>query len=146
MALIKPFAETAMREKLASGEYEAAPEIMRLEEGQQITGILEGNGPQAEFIDKMGVVTYVNTWIVADRTGSVRVSLLSSVQLDKKLPGFVGCEVTIARGPQVDVGGGQRMTKYFVMGPRLPGGQRRRWAQEQVIEADTRALPAGNAS
>jgi hypothetical protein len=127
-AMMRPFDAAAMHAKLATGKYEAAPQLVSLKPGQEVTGILEGNGPVAEFTDAAtGEITEVKTWIIADPTGSLRISILSSAQLDRKLNGFIGGEVTIGRGPDVNIGGGKRMTEYMVIGPKLAGGQRRQW-------------------
>lgn len=139
--------------ELASGGYEAAPQILSLKEGQMIEGILEGNGPVAEFTNEdTGEVTQVQTWIIADPTGAVRVSILSSAQLDRKLNGFRGGPVKIARGKDVNVSGTKkRMTEYTVWGPRMANGQKRQWfdlshAERAALEAGKAqpALPAGS--
>jgi hypothetical protein len=156
-ALIKTMSPEEMKAEiaadLASGKFEAAPEILSLKEGQRIEGILEGNGPMAEFTDQdTGEVTNVKTWILADDTGAVRVSILSSAQLDRKLNGFIGYKVKIARGKEVNIAGTRkRMTEYAVWGPRLANGQKRQWFD---VSNETRmalaqgnghkALPAGN--
>jgi hypothetical protein len=138
---------------LATGNYEAAPQLFSLEEGQMIEGILEGNGPVAEFtkVNKdTGEVTTneVKTWIIADKTKSLRVSILSSAQLDRKLLGFIGCPVKIARGKDKNIGDGKRMTEYMVWGPRLSGGAKRQWFDlsneaRAALEANKQhALPA----
>jgi hypothetical protein len=137
---------------IKSGGFEAAPEIFGLEEGMVISGILEGNGPVAEFPDPhTGEVKEVQTWILADATGAVRISILSSTQLDKKLNGFIGHFVKIARGRDRNIGNGKRMTEYKVWGPKLPGGARRQWfdipasERAQILDMEQRrALPAGD--
>lgn len=156
-ALIKTMTPEEMKQEiatdLASGKFEAAPEILSLKEGQRIEGILEGNGPLAEFTDAdTGEVTYVKTWILADDTGAVRVSILSSAQLDRKLNGFIGYKVKIARGKEVNIAGTRkRMTEYAVWGPRLANGKKRQWfdlsnAERMALEQGNghqKALPAG---
>lgn len=142
-AMIKPFTPDQMEADLATGKYEAAPQIVRLAQGTVIEGLLEGHGPDAEFTDATtGEVTIVKTWIIADPTRTVRVSILSSVQLDRKLNGFIGSHVKIARGPDVNVGGGKRMTEYLVYGERLPNGRMRQWFD---VTDETRMLAAGAA-
>jgi hypothetical protein len=149
--MLSKFTPEDIQAKLATGKYEAAPQLLSLKPGQQITGILEGHGPAAEFIDNnTGEVKEVATWIIADPSGTVRVSILSSAQLDKKCNGFIGGEVTIARGNDVNIGGSRRMTEYFVFGPKLPGGKRRQWFdmddKDRVIDAPAahHALPVGS--
>lgn len=115
-----------IREKIRSGEWENSPQLLTIPKGKTLTGLLEGNGPDAEFVDDAtGEVSYTKTWIVSK--DGVRVSILSTVQLDKKLPPFVGGIVSITRGE--DVRSGQRLyTEYAVAGPRRQDGQRRDWS------------------
>lgn len=141
-----------INEDLASGKYEAAPQIFKFETGTVVEGFLEGNGPDAEFTDhETGEVTTVKTWIIANANRSARISILSSAQLDKKLNGFIGSFVKIARGNEVNIAGTKRrMTEYMVWGPKLPNGQPRQWfdvSNEARLAAGNnhRALPAGNA-
>jgi hypothetical protein len=140
-------------DELSTGKFEAAPQLFKFIEGQTVEGILEGNGPEAEFTDEdTGEVTHTKTWIIADVTGAMRISILSSVQLDRKLNGFIGHHVKIARGRDTRIGK-RIMTEYFVWGHKLPGGKKRQWfelsnEQRAAIEAgeDARALPPGTAS
>lgn len=125
--------ELAQIEKdLASGDWDSAPQMLDLAKGQVLYGILEGNGIPAEFerVDKMtGIVTTnsVDTWIIRSLVGNVRVSILSSAQLDKKLPGYVGGPVKIVRGDDVNFTGG-RYTDYLVLGPKRADGSIRDWS------------------
>ncbi len=155
-AMVKQTAPGSIAERLSTGKYEAAPQLFKLEPGQELSGILEGHGPDAEFehSDKLsGVVTttIVKTWIIADPTRTVRVSILSSAQLDKKLNGFIGDHVTIARGQDVNISGGRRMTEYIVFGEKI-AGKRRQWfdvadTERAMIEAKAQhALPAGESN
>lgn len=155
-AMVKATAPGSIAERLSTGKYEAAPQLFKLEPGQEISGVLEGHGPDAEFehLDKVtGVVTTstVKTWIIADPSGAVRVSVLSSAQLDKKMNGFIGGPITIARGQDVNISGGRRMTEYIVFGPKIEG-KRRQWfdvddTERAIMEARTQhALPAGHES
>lgn len=115
---------TEWAETLAQDGWEAAPQLLTLEEGQLIHGILEGPGVPAEFTEidprtKESIVSTVQTWIVRSLTSKVRVSILSSAQLDKKLPEWIGCEVKIARGPeQKSKKGRGSYTEYLVAGRR----------------------------
>jgi len=134
---------------------EFAPQIYSLEQGDLIEGILEGNGPDAEFEHKdmaTGIVTTntVQTWVIRSLDGRQRISILSSAQLDKKLPGFVGGPVKIVRGKDINTNAGRRVTDYLVAGPKLPNGQSRSWSvvKPQVIDATAQqaALPAAGNS
>lgn len=120
---------------------EFAPQIYKLEVGEMVTGVLEGNGPSTEFerINKAtGVVeeiATVQTWIIASQDGRKRISILSSVQLDRKLPPFVGGLVKIIRGKDINIDGGRRVTEYMVAGTRVEG-KIRNWARApQMIDA-----------
>ena len=143
---------TKINEDLASGKYEAAPQIFKLEEGMVVEGFLEGNGPEAEFTDaETGEVTTVKTWIIANSNRSARISILSSAQLDRKLNGFIGSFVKIARGREVNIAGTKRrMTEYMVWGPKLPGNQSRQWFdvpnEARLGHGNHHALPAGSDS
>lgn len=126
---------------IASGKWEAAPQIMslrgpRIEKdasgreqmvaGDTIKALLEGNGPDAEFVDeKTGVVSYVKTWIFGK--GGLRVSILSSAQLDRKLPPFVGSIVSVTRGAETRKGD-RVHTEYLVAGETRSDGRPRDWA------------------
>lgn len=119
---------------------EFAPQVAKLEEGQMVLGFLEGNGPPAELtrIDrhtKEETTSIVATWIIAAPNGGARISILSSVQLDKKLPPFVGGMVKIHRGKDVNTSNGNRVTQYTVAGPKKPNGERRSWVVPVVIDA-----------
>lgn len=118
---------------------EFAPQILKLEEGDMVHGVLEGNGPTAEFqnlnpLTKEVTTSQVQTWIIASIGGGQRVSILSSAQLDRKLAPFVGGEVKIVRGKDINTNNGQRVTEYLVAGPKLANGQRRSWATKPVLD------------
>ena len=139
---------------MADPSLEFAPQVYSMEQGDLIEGVLEGNGPEAEFERKnehTGEVTTnaVQTWIIRSHDGRQRISILSSAQLDKKLPPFVGGPVKIVRGKDLNIDGGRRVTDYLVAGPKLPDGKIRSWASAPklpMIDAASApaALPAGN--
>ena len=119
--------------RIRSGEWEQAPQLLTLKLGQTLIGVLESNGPDAEFVDEAtGVVTHVKTWIVSN--AGVRVSILSSVQLDKKLPPFMGGEVSITRGQDIR-NGTSLYTDYLVMGPKRADGKARDWSARPMLAA-----------
>jgi hypothetical protein len=119
--------------KVASGEWEAAPQIVSIEKGQTLIAMLEGNGPEAEFSDRdTGIVSTVKTWVLSKN--GVRVSILSTAQLDKKLPPFVGGEVSITRGEDKKFSGGI-YTEYLVLGPKRADGKARNWATKPQLPA-----------
>lgn len=118
--------EEVMRE-ISSGDVEAAPMLVSLKIGQTLYGKLEGNGPDAELTDKdTGEVTRVKTWIISLAGGAMRVSILDTVQLAKKLPPFLKDPwVKIHRG--ADKRSGTRIyTDYLVWGPK--GAKPRDWS------------------
>jgi hypothetical protein len=119
---------------------EFAPQLKKLAEGELVTGLLEGMGPVVELTrmdrqTKEETTSLVNTWILAGPNGGARVSILSSVQLDKKLPPFIGGIVSILRGKEVNTQNGNRVTEYMVSGPKKANGERRSWVRPQVIDA-----------
>ncbi len=143
--MISEFQDGELAEMLSNGEWEFAPQVMSLEEGQKVEGILEGNGPMAEIRDRdTGEVKEVATWIIASKDGTQRVSILSSAQLDKKLPPFIGGLVKIVRGKDIKISNGHRCTEYLVGGPKLANGQRRSWVAKPVLDvpAQVKELPA----
>lgn len=130
--------------KVADGSWEAAPQLLTLKEGQTIIAELEGNGPQAEFVDSdTGEVSQNDTWILSKN--GIRVSILSSAQLDRKLPPFTGGLVSITRGK--DVRNGQRLfTEYLVIGPKRTDGTRRDWATKPRAQLAAPAQPEAAAT
>jgi len=127
---------------------ETAPQLYSMEQGDLIEGWLEGNGPDAEFerIGAGGVIetNVVKTWIIASMDRRKRISILSSAQLDRKLPPFTGGPIKILRGKDLATNGGQRVTDYLVAGPKMPDGQVRNWATKPALDApsvEQRALP-----
>ena len=120
---------------------EFAPQIKKLAEGEMVQGFLEGYGPVAvlEKVDRMTKEVkqqHVNTWIIASPNRSMRVSILSSVQLERKLAPFIGGMVKIIRGKEQETQGGNRVTDYLVSGPKLIDGKFRTFAHPtKVIEA-----------
>lgn len=151
--ITKNVGDAAIQAIINDQQLETAPQLYKMEQGDMVVGILEGNGAEAEFerIDQ-GVVTtnIVQSWIIASPDGRKRISILSSAQLDRKLPPFVGGLVKIVRGKDIDTKGGQRVTDYLVAGPKMPSGQTRNWSTKPVLEAgvnaEQRALPEGSAS
>jgi hypothetical protein len=142
-AMITKFESSELVELARSGKHEFAPQMMALEEGQKITGLLEGYGPGNDFVDEeTGVVRHVDSWIIASPDGAMRVSILSSAQLDRKLPPFIGEFVGIAREKDLKISGGHRCANYHVWGPKMEAGKRRVWATLPSAAAPP-ALPAG---
>jgi hypothetical protein len=132
---------------------EFAPQVKKLEEGDMIRGHLEGYGPPVELsqTDAQGrpVTNHVNTWILRSPNGSLRMSILSSVQLDKKLKPFIGDMVSIYRGKDVKTGtAGRRVTEYLVGGPKRKDGTLRSWVDSSpgsVIDADSTPVSIADA-
>jgi hypothetical protein len=148
-AMISTFTAEEIAKEAATGAYEFAPQNISLEPGQKISGILEGMGPGNDFVDEdTGVVRHVDSWVIASPDKSLRVSILSSAQLDKKLPPFAGGLVHIARQNDIKLAGGHRCADYMVWGPKLAKGESRKFhSPAKAIEAtgvETKALPAGD--
>ncbi len=143
---------------MADPSLEFAPQVHSLETDEMITGILEGRGPSTTFtqIDaatQRPITREVDTWIIKHPTSGLRLSILSSVQLDRKLPPFIGSQVTIHRGKETKTSNGFKVTNYTVAGPFRTDGKARSWvrppdvidAQSRTIDgqADAPQLPAG---
>jgi hypothetical protein len=149
-AMISTFTAEDIAKEAATGAFEFAPQNIALEPGQKISGILEGMGPGNDFADEdTGIIRHVDSWVIASPDKSLRVSILSSAQLDKKLPPFQGGMVTIARQNDIKLAGGHRCADYMVWGPKLPKGESRVFhsISHKAIEAsatETKALPAGD--
>lgn len=130
-----------LADKIKSGEWEQAPQLFTLKKGQTLIALLEGNGIPAEFVDEdTGVVKLVQTWILS-RDG-IRVSILSTIQLDKKLPPFLGGLVSITRGEDVR-NGVSLYTEYLVAGPRRSDGSTRDWSSRPQLAAGPSSEPNG---
>jgi hypothetical protein len=146
--LVSKCSQTELDAMLKEQGYEYAPQVKSLEEGDRVSGVLEGNGPMAEFADKdTGEIKEVQTWILASPDGAQRISILSAAQLDRKLPPFIGGMVDIVRGKDLKTSNGHRVTDYLVRGPRLKDGQRRSFVQppkmiEATAQEGAKALPA----
>lgn len=126
---------------------EFAPQVHSLEEGELIVGILEGRGPSTTFTQedpytKQPVTREVSTWIIAAPNGGLRLSILSSVQLERKLPPCVGALVKIFRGKEKKTQKGFRVTDYMVAVERQANGKARSWVESQVIEASGNYIDA----
>lgn len=141
----------SIAELMSNNELEFAPQVLSLEEGQRVDGILEGNGPQAEVMDPVDkTMRLVDTWIIAHPLGTARVSILTSAQLERKLPPFIGSPVTIIRGKDIKATSGRRVADYMVAGPKRADGVRRSWATlpaastQQALPATTEAPAATN--
>ena len=120
---------------------EFAPQALTLEEGQMIDGVLEGHGPVAEVTDPTTKeMREVDTWVIRSHDGNARVSILTSAQLEKKLPPFIGGPIKIIRGKDLKTGSGRRVTDYLVCGPKLASGKQRSFADPNPT---MRALAAG---
>lgn len=146
-AMILRPSEQDIANLMSDDTMEFAPQVKKLEEGDMIRGYLEGYGPPVELTqtDAMGrpVTNHVNTWILRSPNGSLRMSILSSVQLDKKLKPFIGGMVSIYRGKDVKTGtAGRRVTEYLVGGPKRTDGTLRSWVDNSPASAiDAESVP-----
>ncbi len=116
---LEQFDAATIREMLKSGQLEAGEQILVLEEGMMIRGQLLGRGIPADFEDpKSRDLRSVNTWRMRLESGA-KVSFLSSAQLDRMLPEFLGREgvTVVARGGTKKTRKAQNITEYFVAGP-----------------------------
>ena len=137
-AMIAPASQQDIADLMSDPTLEFAPQALSLEEGQMISGVLEGEGPMAEVTDPTTKeVRDVPTWVIRSHDGNARVSILTSAQLEKKLPPFIGHPVKIIRGKDLKTGTGRRVTDYLVCGPKLANGKQRSFASP----LSSRALP-----
>lgn len=145
--ILRPSADDIAR-LMNDSTLEFAPQVKSLEEGEMIQGVLEGRGPSTEFTQKdqftgQEMTREVGTWIIRSPNGSLRMSILSSIQLMRKLPPFIGEFVKIYRGKDLKTNKGFRVTDYLVAGPKRPDGQARSWVvseQDAAIEAEGRQI------
>ena len=131
---------TRLEGMIASDKWEFAPQNVTLDEGQFIEGILEGVGPGNDFTNDDGQPYHVDSWVITSPDGNMRASILSSAQLDRKLPPFIGAPVYIQRGKDLKMSNGHRCTDYIVGGAKIPGGSKRTFSTHKPTP---RALPAG---
>jgi hypothetical protein len=140
-AMISSVSQEEIGQLMNDSTLEFAPQALTLEEGQKISGFLEGEGPMAEVTDPTTKeMRPVATWVIRSADGNARVSILTSAQLDKKLPPFIGGYVQIIRGKDVKTQSGRRVTDYLVCGPKLANGKQRVFSNPNPTQ---RALPGG---
>jgi len=106
-------------QRLAANEIEAAEQIMTLEKGQEITGILEDSGRTMIEDINTKQMKEVTTWKIRLHHPDTwergpLVSILGSAQLDRQLPALMGLAVIIARGDTIKTKKGANMTEYAV--------------------------------
>ena len=97
--------------------------LLTLESGQMIRGRIESEGIATLEDENTKLPKEVRTWQIAlvdaqDRPSGVRVSILSSAQLDREIPPVFrsGNVCIICRGGEINIKGGKkRMTEYFVL-------------------------------
>ena len=149
-AMISKPTQEQINAMMADENLEFAPQVHTLEEGELISGILEGEGPGTQFTQKdpltaVEITRPVKTWIIRNQDSGMRLSILSSTQLDDKLPPFKGSLVSIYRGKETKTQKGFRVTNYVVSGPRLEGGKVRDFTKKRLpIDAESVELPAGH--
>ena len=99
--------------------------VVKLDEGQAITGKFAGEGPQMDVTDEAtGEVRQIRTWLLQTSPSATAV-LPGSVGLDKHfidLDGAfvhqIGTELIVVRGPQTNTRKGRRVNQYLV-GPAV---------------------------
>ncbi len=147
--IVKPTPEM-IAALMSDDNLEFAPQFYTIEEGTWVVGVLEGRGPATTF-DRVDPVTkqdlpsqHVDTWIIRHPLSGYRISILSSIQLDDKLPPFIGSEVTIYRGKEKRTAKGYKVTDYTVSGPKKTDGSRRSFIKAlPPIDAQSRELGSG---
>lgn len=117
---IEHFDPSTLVELARSGNYEVGQRILELKEGMMVRGQLLGRGPDADILD---IVTHqpkkVGTWRMLLNSGAP-VSFLTTAQLDRQLPDFVGRkgETVIARGGMVKSKSNRNVAEFYVLGPK----------------------------
>lgn len=149
-AMVETVSPDDIARLLAREDIEWAPQVYTMKKYEKVEGFLEGNGPEAEITSvdratKEVKTSIVKTWIVRSPDGSKRISILSTAQLDRKLPPFINDPggVIIVRGEETDTRNGYRVTDYLVGGAKLKGGALRSFAFAVPAQA---ALPAAGES
>ena len=140
-SMIKKADAAKLTEMMVSNKWEFAPQNVTLEEGDVIEGILEGVGPGNDFTNDEGEIYHVDSWVITSPDGNMRASILSSAQLDRKLPPFIGAPVYIQRGRDLKMSNGHRCTDYLVGGAKLPDGAKRTFSDASP-KAKQLAAPA----
>lgn len=116
------FTPEALAELMASGDFETGEQIIILEQGKMLRGQLIGRGGEVEFVDTRGKtpeVKKVQSWRMRLDSG-IRVTFMTSAQLERMLPEFVGRKGTtvIVKGARVETKKGNQMDEFFVAGPK----------------------------
>lgn len=148
MAMIVEPTDDQIRAMMADPTMEFAPQVYSIEEGKMVSGVLEGHGPSTTFtqvdpVTKQETTTrVVDTWIIRHPESGFRISILSSVQLDNKLPPFVDGFVSIYRGKDKKTAKNFRVADYTVSGPKRPDGTLRSWVRKSVINVEVNAIDA----
>ena len=146
-AMIQKPSQDDINAMMADETLEFAPQVHQMEEGDMIVGILEGRGKGAEFTQRNPMTQqdetrHVDTWIVRNPSSGQRISILSSAQLDEKLPPFEGGEVRIYHGGQLKTRAGFKVNNYTVSGPKKADGSLRVFARKEPRVLDVPAAAA----
>lgn len=89
------------------------PNVVTLEVGQSLEGILVGPGAPVETHDKItGEEKSIPSFVFENDVG-VRVALMASYQLAKQLPDLIGRRVLIIRG-ETKRSGAKQINQYIV--------------------------------
>lgn len=128
-ASIQAFDASALAALVAAGVVEAAPQLLTLTAGQMITGLVDTTGTTELEDENTRLPKTIATWQISLvdpvtlAPNGLRVSILSSAQLDRMLPPHLGTgrPVIIARGGEIAIKGGKRrMSEYFVGAYKAP--------------------------
>lgn len=153
-AMLSKVSDADIADFMRDKDADFAPQIKSMEPTDKIVGILEGYGGDTEFTQKdpttgKEITNTVHTWIIRSLYSNARLSILSSVQLDAKLPPFIGDQVSIIRGKDVKTSNGRRVADYLVKGPRVVGKDRQ-WAKKSLpkppIDVQPNQLTEGSSS
>jgi len=133
-AAVQSFDAGALAALVAAGAVKMGPRLLTLEAGQMIIGRIESEGIATIEDENTKLPKEIRTWQIAlcdreQKPTGVRVSILSSAQLDREIPPVhkSGNAAIICRGGEIQIKGGKRrMTEYFVLevqpGTVIPAG------------------------
>lgn len=119
-SLVRRADAQTLADRMRSGEIEAAPQLLTLEDGTEITArVLKSGTTEVESLNQPGVMETKTNWhlqLLDPETYAPgpRVSILGSAQLDRQLAEVVGKVAIIARGGTIKTKKGRQMTEYFV--------------------------------
>jgi hypothetical protein len=106
--------DIAARVQQAVSDGARVREVVSLDPGDAITGKLIGHGDIVDFTDVDGEEKELPTWDFQVATGLI-VGVISSAQLEKRLPALKGKVIEVIRGGQKDTKKGRRVNTFTII-------------------------------